>query len=130
MGTLGLLAIFLICILIHLPMAFSILLSNLVLSVDGGYSIMSNVSGIFTGCDSFTLLAIPFFMLAGNIMCEGGIADRIINFCESLVGHHTGGFGLITIVACFFGYRRFRCGYDRRHRRADDPDDGQPRLQP
>ena len=102
MGTLGLLAIFLICILIHLPMAFSILLSNLVLSVDGGYSIMSNVSGIFTGCDSFTLLAIPFFMLAGNIMCEGGIADRIINFCESLVGHHTGGFGLITIVACFF----------------------------
>ena len=102
MGTVGLLAIFLICILIHVPMAFSILVSNLLLSVSGGYSITSNVSGVFTGCDSFTLLAIPFFMLAGNIMCEGGIANRIIDFCDGLVGHHTGGFGLITILACFF----------------------------
>ena len=102
MGTLGLLIIFLVCILIHLPMSFSILLSNLILCLDSGYAITTNVSGIFTGCDSFTLLAIPFFMLAGNIMCKGGIADRIVETCDALVGHYTGGFGLITILACFF----------------------------
>lgn len=102
MGALGLLVIFLIAILIHLPIGLSILLSDLVLCLSGGYSLSTVVSGMFTGCDSFTLLAIPFFMLAGNIMCEGGIANRIIRFSEALVGHHTGGFGMITLVACFF----------------------------
>lgn len=102
MGALLLLIIFVAAILIHLPIGFAIILSNLFLCVNSGYAINISVSGMFSGVDSFTLLAIPFFMLAGNIMCEGGIANRIVEFCEALVGHHTGGFGLITIVACFF----------------------------
>lgn len=102
MGAFGLLIVFLVAILIHLPIGISILLSDLVLCLQGGYSLNTVISGMFTGCDSFTLLAIPFFMLAGNIMCEGGIANRIIDFSEALVGHHTGGFGMITLVACFF----------------------------
>ena len=102
MGVLLLLIVFLAAILIHIPIGFSIILSNLFLCVTGGYAINITVSGMFAGVDSFTLLAIPFFMLAGNIMCKGGIANRIVEFCEALVGHHTGGFGLITIVACFF----------------------------
>ena len=102
MGALLLLIIFVVAVLIHLPIGFAIILSNLFLCVNSGYAINISVSGMFSGVDSFTLLAIPFFMLAGNIMCEGGIANRIVEFCEALVGHHTGGFGLITIVACFF----------------------------
>ncbi len=57
-----------------------------------------NYSGIF----SFTVMAIPFFMLAGTAMSTGGIAKRIVNFVSSLVGFITGGLGAITILACMF----------------------------
>ena len=57
-----------------------------------------NYSGIF----SFTVMAIPFFMLAGTAMSTGGIAKRIVNFAASLVGFITGGLGCITILACMF----------------------------
>ncbi len=56
----------------------------------------------FTGLDSFTLLAIPFFMLAGNLMALGGIARRIVNMCDALVGHFTGGLGMATVAGCMF----------------------------
>ena len=102
MGALGLVIVFLVAILIHIPISMGIILSCLYLCVDGGYAINTVISGTFTGVDSFTLLAIPMFMLCGNIMCKGGIANRIVDFAEALVGHITGGFGMITIVACFF----------------------------
>ena len=57
-----------------------------------------NYSGIF----SFTVMAIPFFMLAGTAMSTGGIAKKIVNFVSSLVGFITGGLGAITILACMF----------------------------
>lgn len=56
----------------------------------------------FTGLDSFTLLAIPFFMLAGNLMALGGIAKRIVNFADVLVGRFTGGLGYVTVLGCMF----------------------------
>lgn len=102
MGALGLVIVFLVAILIHIPISMGIILSCLYLCADGGYAINTVISGTFTGVDSFTLLAIPMFMLCGNIMCKGGIANRIVDFAEALVGHITGGFGMITIVACFF----------------------------
>jgi len=55
---------------------------------------------IFAGLDSFTLLAIPFFMLAGNLMAHGGIARRIVALCDVLVGRFTGGMSLVTVGAC------------------------------
>lgn len=54
------------------------------------------------GVDSFPLLAIPFFMLAGNLMSSGGIAKRLVNFFESFIGHITGGLGMVTVVVCMF----------------------------
>lgn len=57
-----------------------------------------NYSGIF----SFTVMAIPFFMLAGTAMSTGGIAKKIVNFVSSLVGFITGGLGAITILSCMF----------------------------
>ncbi len=56
----------------------------------------------FTGLDSFTLLAIPFFMLAGNLMALGGIARRIVNFADALVGKFMGGLGYVTVLGCMF----------------------------
>ena len=56
----------------------------------------------FAGMDSFPLLAIPFFMFAGQLMCSGGISRRIVNFAETLVGFLVGGLAMVTVVACMF----------------------------
>ncbi|MEG1910871.1 MAG: TRAP transporter large permease [Cloacibacillus sp.] len=55
-----------------------------------------------TGLDSFPLLAIPFFILAGALMCSGGISRRLVNLAESLVGFITGGLAMVTVLACMF----------------------------
>jgi C4-dicarboxylate transporter DctM subunit len=55
---------------------------------------------LFTGLESFEIMAIPFFILAGNFLSHGGVARRMINFAVSLIGHWHGGLGLAGIVAC------------------------------
>jgi C4-dicarboxylate transporter, DctM subunit len=55
---------------------------------------------LFTGLDNFPIMAIPFFILAGNFLTHGGVARRMINFAVSLIGHWHGGLGLAGIVAC------------------------------
>ncbi len=55
---------------------------------------------LFTGLESFEIMAIPFFILAGNFLTHGGVARRMINFAVSLIGHLHGGLGLAGIVAC------------------------------
>ena len=63
-----------------------------------------------TGLDSFPLLAIPFFILAGSLMCNGGISRRLVNLAESLVGFITGGLAMVTVLACMFFCCNFRVG--------------------
>ena len=55
---------------------------------------------LFTGLESFEIMAIPFFILAGNFLSHGGVARRMIDFAVSLIGHWHGGLGLAGIVAC------------------------------
>ena len=55
---------------------------------------------LFTGIESFEIMAIPFFILAGAFLSHGGVARRMINFAVSLIGHWHGGLGLAGIVAC------------------------------
>jgi len=55
---------------------------------------------LFTGIESFEIMAIPFFILAGNFLTHGGVARRMINFAASMVGHWYGGLGLAAVVAC------------------------------
>src|SRR5262250_3693412 len=55
---------------------------------------------LFTGIEKFEIMAIPFFILAGNFLTHGGVARRMINFATSLIGHWHGGLGLAGIVAC------------------------------
>ena len=55
---------------------------------------------LFTGLESFEIMAIPFFILAGTFLTHGGVAKRMINFATSLVGHWYGGLGLAGVVAC------------------------------
>ncbi|TCP99823.1 TRAP transporter large permease [Serpentinicella alkaliphila] len=89
-------------LLIGVPVAFCLGLAALVMMgmQNFGYDVL--VQKMVGGIDSFPLLAVPFFMLAGEIMNTGGIAKRIINLSNALVGHITGGLGLVNIVASMF----------------------------
>jgi C4-dicarboxylate transporter DctM subunit len=55
---------------------------------------------LFTSIDRFEIMAIPFFILAGNFLTSGGVARRMINFATSMIGHQYGGLGLAGVVAC------------------------------
>ena len=55
---------------------------------------------LFTGIEKFEIMAIPFFILAGNFLTHGGVAKRMINFAASMVGHMYGGLGLAGVLAC------------------------------
>ncbi len=55
---------------------------------------------LFTGIEKFEIMAIPFFILAGNFLTHGGVAKRMINFATAMVGHWYGGLGLAGVLAC------------------------------
>jgi C4-dicarboxylate transporter, DctM subunit len=55
---------------------------------------------LFTGIEKFEIMAIPFFILAGNFLTQGGVARRMINFATAMVGHYYGGLGLAGVLAC------------------------------
>ena len=55
---------------------------------------------LFTGIEKFEIMAIPFFILAGNFLTHGGVARRMINFATSMIGHWHGGLGLAGVMAC------------------------------
>ena len=57
---------------------------------------------MLSGVNSFTLLAVPLFMMAGSLMEHGGISKRLVNFAMSMVGHFTGGLAMVVIVASVF----------------------------
>jgi tripartite ATP-independent transporter DctM subunit len=87
-------------ILIGVPVAFALFLTALVLSwFMGSWSPPLVVQTVFRGIDNFPLMAIPFFLLAGEIMNTGGIAKRIIMVAKAMFGHVHGGLGYVTVVA-------------------------------
>ncbi len=93
---------FVLLLYFNVPIAFCIGISTLitVLSVGGlpAYKIVAQ--RIATGIDSFALLAIPFFILAGALMGRGGIARRLIDFANVLVGRFRGGLSYVNILTC------------------------------
>ena len=56
----------------------------------------------FSGIDSFPIMAIPFFILAGNLMTAGGINQKLIRFCNALIGWVSGSLAMVTVVASMF----------------------------
>lgn len=85
---------------IGVPVAFALIFCGIALMAYGGIFDTQIVSQrMITGADTFTLLAIPFFLLAGEIMNAGGLSRRIVDFAIACVGHIRGGLGIVTIVA-------------------------------
>ncbi len=87
--------------LLGVPITFSLLGAGYlaVLLGGGGLPMFMNCRGFISGVNSFTLMAIPFFMISGAIMNQGGLSKRIIEFCSSLFSWLRGGVGIVCVAA-------------------------------
>ncbi|WP_052255151.1 TRAP transporter large permease [Salinicoccus sp. YB14-2] len=96
-------AVLIVCFMIGVPIAIS-LGASAIIAIWFGTDLPIDLIAqkAFTSLDSFSLLAIPFFILAGILMGRGGISKRLLNLATALVGWITGGLSLVTIVACMF----------------------------
>lgn len=90
-----------IMIVAAIPIAYAIGMSATI-----GVMLTNNIPTVvvpqrmFTMLDSFSLLAIPFFILAGNLMDRGGISKKLVNLASSMVGHIRGGLGMVAVISC------------------------------
>lgn len=92
-----------ISIIVGIPIAFSLVLSAVATALFmGGSATNPQIIALqlMQGSDSVTLMALPFFVLAGELMNKGGLTKRIIDFCDIFVGRVKGGLGYVTIFAC------------------------------
>ena len=95
---------FFVFLMMGLPIAVSLGLSSAAAILYSGTSLSIVATNMYAGISKFLLLAIPFFVLSGNIMAKAGISKRLIKFVDSCVGHRRGGIAIVcVIVACFFG---------------------------
>ena len=101
-GIIILAGVFFILLGIGVPISFSIGIATLLtmlVSIDTGPAVTIVAQRMATGIDSFALLAIPFFILSGQLMNHGGIARRLIEFAKVLVGFFPGGLAFVNIMA-------------------------------
>ena len=90
---------FVLLLLLGVPVAFAIGLACLATFVVEGLPFETAIQMMVSGMNVFSFLAIPFFIFSGELMLHGGIADKIVDFARSLVGHWKGGLGLANVVA-------------------------------
>lgn len=103
MGGLTIVLVFLGCVFATVPIGFSIGLSVVAYALMTGSINMDYIaSGLFASCDSFPLMAIPFFILSGALMEGGGLSKRLVQFFDAVVGHLTGGLAIVTVITCMF----------------------------
>ena len=91
---------FTLFLLLGVPVAFAIGLSSIATILYAGLPMLVVFQKMVGGMQVFSFLAIPFFIFAGELMLYGGIADRIVRFANSLVGHVRGGLGMSNVVGC------------------------------
>ena len=92
---------FVVLLCIAAPITVALGGAALVYAIAGGtVSITTLIQNIFGGLATFPLLAVPLFMLAGNLMKEGGLTSDLVQFARLLMGHIRGGLGLATVLAC------------------------------
>ena len=95
---------FFVLLVLNVPISVCLGLSSAAAILYSGTSLTIVATNIYSGISKFLLLAIPFFVLSGNIMAKAGISTRLIRFVDTCVGHRKGGIANVCIiVACFFG---------------------------
>lgn len=94
---------FVLFLLLTVPIGFSLGLSTLVTIIYADVtSIQYLAQSLVASTDSFPLMAVPFFILAGEIMGKGGISERLFKFANVFVGNFTGGFAMAAVITCMF----------------------------
>ncbi|WP_252502078.1 TRAP transporter large permease [Sporosarcina sp. Marseille-Q4943] len=94
---------FALLLFLSVPIGISIGLATLItIFYSGTLPIEFLVKELVTSVDSFPLMAVPFFILAGEIMGKGGISERLFKVANAIVGNKTGGFAIATIITCMF----------------------------
>ena len=91
---------------LSVPISFVLILSTIayILAMGGDVSWLLVPSRVVRGMDSFLLMCLPFFVLAGNLMNNGGITERLIKLAQAFVGHIRGGLAMVDVMVCaFFG---------------------------
>ncbi len=91
---------FVALLVLGVPVAFAIGLSSVATIIAAGLPVAIVFQKMVGGMQVFSFLAIPFFVFAGELMLYGGIADRIVRFANSLVGHVRGGLGMSNVIGC------------------------------
>lgn len=93
--------LFLILLLLRIPIAYALGMSTLVtiLCFDS-LNVQYLIQTMFTSCDSFSLLAVPFFIISGDVMVTTGISEKLISFIKALIGHRSGALSMITVICC------------------------------
>ncbi len=92
-----------ITLILNVPVGIAIGLSSLcAIFADGRLSSLYIVQQLVTSADSFPLMAIPLFILAGELMGAGGVSKRLLNVCNVFLGRFTGGLATVTVVLCMF----------------------------
>ena len=95
---------FFVFLILGIPIGICLGLSSICAILYSGTSLTIVATNMYSGISKFLLLAIPFFVLSGNIMAKAGISKRLIRFVDTCVGHKKGGIAIVcVIVACFFG---------------------------
>lgn len=87
---------------VGVPVGFALILASLLVVVQEGLPPAVIVQNMFNGINGFTLLALPFFFLAGNVMSAGGISERLVKLAMALVGHLRGGLAHVNVVVGMF----------------------------
>jgi tripartite ATP-independent transporter DctM subunit len=91
---------FTLLLVLGVPVAFSIGLASIATILAAGLPVAVVFQKMVGGMQIFSFLAIPFFVFAGELMLYGGVADRIVRFANSLVGHVRGGLGMSNVLGC------------------------------
>lgn len=94
---------FFVMLLIGVPVSVCLALASILsMAAFSSFSLDVIVQKLFSASNSFPLVAIPFFVMSGNIMSKGGMSDRLIKLALSVVGNVRGGLAMVSIIACMF----------------------------
>jgi tripartite ATP-independent transporter DctM subunit len=90
---------FLLLVVLGFPIVFSLAITSLLYLAVYGIPVITMAQKMITGIDTYALLAVPFFILAGNLMNTGGVTRRLFRFASAMVGHIPGGLGHANVLA-------------------------------
>ena len=91
-----------IAFFVGVPICFALGIVSIGSLIASGMPLIVTVQRMFTGGDSIALIAIPLFMLSGELMFRGGMSKRLVDFADTLLGHFPSGLAMVSILACMF----------------------------